>query len=104
MSKPVTILVMGIQYKIKYLPASKMVGIEGEADFTTKTIKILDTLSMASLHSTLLHEIVHIILYSTGISELFEPNENLDEAVTLAIEHGLYPLVELKCLKILEKK
>ncbi len=99
MNKPKTISILGIEYKIKYKRASRMDGCDGSAHFSDREIHILSSLKGEQLKSTLLHEAIHVILYSSGISQAFLGEEEQEEAAVLALEHGLAPLVELLCLK-----
>lgn len=102
LKRPKKISISGIEYTIKYLPASKMNSDLGSADFSTRTIKILETLDEDNASSTLLHEIIHVILYTSGQAELLGPTgdevgDRREESLVLALEHGLHSLVELKC-------
>ena len=47
------------------------------------------------LESTLLHETIHGILGVSGLAEILEgADENLEEALVVALEHGLHPLYQ----------
>ena len=97
--RPSKVSIMGIEYKIKYLPSKQIDGDQGQAIFETRTIKILETLDEANANSTLLHEIIHVILYMTGQVEHLD-GDKAEESLVLALEHGLTPLVDLRVLKV----
>lgn len=100
--RPKKIMILGVEFIVKYLPASRMDGDLGSADVQARTIKILETQDDANAASTLLHEVIHVILYMSGQGELLGMTGDKDtreESLVLALEHGLFSLVELKCLQ-----
>lgn len=90
-----TIPIMGVPFKITY-PAKvdKRDKHVGESDGVNRTIKVKKSLTDDPKRSTILHEIIHSILYVSGQSERL--TEEQEEALVLALEHGLDPLYELR--------
>lgn len=86
MSRPTTIDILGIPFKIVY-PKKMGDGVMGEADPLNRIIKVKYGLGDEIFESTLLHEILHCILAMTGQSELLKHDH--EESLVLAIEHGL---------------
>lgn len=87
--------IMGIEFKITYpVKIDKKDNDIGESNGAERTIKIKKSLTDEVKRSTILHEIIHSILYVTGQSEGL--SEKQEEAIVLALEHGLDPLYELR--------
>lgn len=90
-----TLPIMGIPFKITYpVKVDKKDKHVGESDGVARTIKIKKSLTDDVKSSTILHEIIHSVLYVTGQAERL--TEEQEEALVLALEHGLHPLYELK--------
>jgi hypothetical protein len=91
----IKIPIMGIPFTITFpVKVDKKDNHVGESDGTERTIKVKKSLTDDVKRSTLLHEILHSILYVTGQAENL--TEKQEEAIVLALEHGLDPLVTLK--------
>ena len=101
MEKPTWINIMGIPFEIKY-PKKMSKDVLGETRGTSREILIKPELQGEVFEATLLHEIVHAVLYVSGIAELFE-TEKEEEAIVVALEHGLSQLYERKAKIILDK-
>lgn len=92
---PSHVVVLGKKIKIKRhkkLVDTTKRELFGLFDSDTMTIH----LSRSPLHSeksTLLHEILHAIMFITGQNEILEFEQ--EEAIVRAIENGLFPLVDL---------
>lgn len=87
--------IMGIPFKITYpVKVDKKDKHVGESDGVGRTIKIKKGLADEVKTSTILHEIIHSILYVTGQSERLTDEQ--EESLVLALEHGLHPLYELR--------
>lgn len=86
MANPTQIDIMGIPFRIVY-PKKMPDGVMGEADPLNRTIKIKYGLKDEVFESTLLHEILHVILAITGQSERLKHDQ--EESLVLALEHGL---------------
>ena len=63
----------------------------GDCDHIKRTIRISTSYPLDQQWATLYHECTHMVLGLTGLSELL--TDNLEEAVVVAIENGLYPLI-----------
>lgn len=66
----------------------------GETDGPMRTIKVKKNLTNDIKHETLLHELIHAILYVSGHSELI--SEETEESIVIAIESGLSQVVRIK--------
>lgn len=88
--KPDTVSVMGIEFQVKH---PKKVD-DGNAYGLTKGgdhhIEIAGNLQGDAFERVLLHETIHAILYVSGITEILD--EAKEEAIVLALEHGLSQL------------
>jgi hypothetical protein len=96
MQVPVSLPMLGRSVQIKYV--AELGGDYGHADPPTFTIKIAikEHSSAAEVFSTLLHEMLHIALGTTGQAELFKGGG--EEALVVALENALAPLVQFKAL------
>jgi hypothetical protein len=88
--------VLGKRIKLEYIDDVQAAedGISGDFRSDPLKIRIKSGLSEKEQKATLLHEIVHAIFFITGHS--FELQDNTEEALVRAIEHGLADIVELK--------
>ena len=66
----------------------------GESEGSARTIKVKKSLTPEVKTATLIHEILHSILYVSGQSERL--TEEQEEALVLALEHGIVQVMELK--------
>ena len=68
----------------------------GDTDKGRKRIRIdlANNRGLTDLKSTLLHECLHAILAQSGIDNML--TDEVEEAIVVALEHGLSPLVEFK--------
>ena len=92
MARPTKIDIMGIEFKIVYPKKISDDGVLGECDYTSRVIKIQANLKEDLFESCLRHEVIHAILGMCGISHLLK--HEMEEAIVLAIEHGLDGLYE----------
>lgn len=98
--KPTDISIMGINFKIihKKLPKDHY----GETDLNKRQIAISSAITDDDVYEdTLLHEIIHAVLGVTGQSERLE--ENVEESLVVALEHGLSRLYCRRSKKVLDK-
>lgn len=88
--------VLGKRVKIQYIDEiiAAEDGIFGDFNGATMTIRVRKDLPKKELESTILHELLHAILFITGQS--FVLSSDTEEAFVRALEHGLIDLVELK--------
>ena len=95
MGIPEQVTIMGIPFTIKIV--SKLANL-GECDGPARIIKLKKGQKPHELESTLLHEIIHAILYVTGHSARIEGDEESgdEEALVLALEHGLLPIYKMR--------
>ncbi len=101
-SKPTTkrtIPIMGQKYSIEYhanIKTDDKDEVYGDTDKGRKRIRIdlANNRGLADLKSTLLHECLHAILAQSGIDNML--TDEVEEAIVVALEHGLSPLVEFK--------
>jgi len=90
---------MGARYKLHYFSNIKTGdgdNIFGDTDKNKKLIRIdlKYCKSDSMLTSTLLHEFIHAILGQTGLDNLL--TDEVEEAIVVAIENGLAPLVDFR--------
>lgn len=97
MKRPKSVEVLGKNYSIAYTPVKEMEQLLGDISFEDKVIRIRNGLSDVETHNTLLHEIIHAVLYDSGMKFLM--SGKMEEALTRALENGLGPLVTLNCTK-----
>ncbi len=92
MDKLTKLNIMGTEFSISYgkLPNNEL----GETIGVERKIRISNKLSGEQLKSTIIHELLHAILYITGQSERLD--HDFEEAIVIALEHGLTPLVDLR--------
>jgi hypothetical protein len=88
--------VLGIPFDVHFVEEVDKDHSMGECDGPERAIKIKHAQTPEMLESTLLHEVCHAILYTSGISELLE--ENQEEAIVVALENGLSQLYQRKDL------
>ena len=69
--------------------------VSGLSDGNRRTISICTTSNRtpAEVHSTLVHEILHSIIFVSGQRNLLTPAQ--EEALVVALEHGLAPVLSL---------
>lgn len=96
--RPTSVSVMGIRYDITYKTETPKEGDDlGSVVFEDRVINIRRGQDDVEFHSTLLHEIIHIVFHNSGMAYLI--NDEMEEALTRALENGLAPLVVLNCVK-----
>lgn len=90
--------ILGRDYVIKYVDASEFEDkkgndnndIYGEFHHATGEIWIRNGLSANDIRETLVHETCHGIIKESGLGEILDGyNENLEEAIVVAFDHGL---------------
>lgn len=91
--------VMGQKYSIEYydnIKTDDKEDVYGDTDKGKKRIRIdlSNNKSQSLVRSTLLHEVLHAILSQSGLDNLL--TDEVEEAIVVAIEHGLFPLVEFR--------
>lgn len=89
-SKPKTINIMGHKIPVIFYSVDEMPDeTEGLFDPTLRQIWLADN---ETWESTLLHEIIHAIIYFSGHREQIGA---IEEGLVLALEHGLSPHVKV---------
>lgn len=99
MTKPKAVSVMGIPYRIEYAPElrdDKGEELFADTDGPGRLIRVSNKQNDTAdkFEGTLFHELVHAVFHVTGISEIL--GDKKEEAVVLALEHGLAPLYKRK--------
>ena len=86
---PDSVPILGEDFTVK---SEEMKDAAGDTMGGHRRIRIdfSDHDSQDEVESTLLHETMHAILYVSGVSNLLE--ENVEEAIIVALEHGLHKL------------
>jgi phage tail tube protein FII len=84
--------VCGKVFKITHPKAVDKADSYGETVGAERTIKIKAGLEDEMYEDTLLHELLHAILYTTGHAELLE--EAQEEALVVCLENGISQLYE----------
>jgi Zn-dependent peptidase ImmA (M78 family) len=87
MKTPHAINVMGRPYRIEYVAFDE--GHYGEMQGEKGTIRIKANLPPEEWQATLVHELIHAILYESGLTHILEKENDLEEAIVRAVEHGL---------------
>jgi len=95
---PTKVSILGVPFTIEYRTDLKCDGedVMGLTTGSERKISICVSKndSPEKIESVLAHEIMHAILYVTGHSETID--EKVEEAVVLALEHGLTQLYRRK--------
>lgn len=81
---PREVNILGRTYKIR----QKQMKDYGLCDYDNKCILLKTGMSTTQREETILHEVLHAILYESGIG--FKFDTSTEEAVVRALEHGLY--------------
>lgn len=94
-----SIPILGRRYSLHYhenIKTSDGENIFGDTDKNKKCIRIdlKHCKAESDLKDTVLHECIHAILAQSGIDNLL--TDEVEEAIVVAIEHGLSALVEFK--------
>jgi hypothetical protein len=91
---PKKIDIFGIPYKVIYTKtrleadADKRQQLDGQIDYINYTIRIYDAgQSKEDVFNTLIHEIIHGVLWHYGISEFFDESRN--ELITNLTASGI---------------
>lgn len=96
-SKPKTIQILGTEFRIEYttkLPKDDY----GDTVGNDRVIRVKSRLRGEIAKSTLIHEILHAIFHVSGQSEILAKHDEsgqLEEALVVALEHGLTPIISL---------
>lgn len=100
--KPTSVPINGLRFTILHPTNVDKEKSYGETKGEERYIKIKKTLEGEVFEATLLHEIIHGILYSSGMSEMLESFEDegkegkLEEAIVVCLENGLSQLYTRK--------
>lgn len=92
--KPFQLTILGRNIPVRYLSSLEIDKIARDDDIlgyycgVAQTIYINDLLEGKRLEETLLHEIMHVILNFSGLSEVLK--EDLEEAICNAVEGLAY--------------
>lgn len=92
--KPKSVAILGADFEIRYVKSVDKGDSFGECDGPLRIIKIKDSQPDHIVDSTILHEIIHGILYMSGNSEHL--SEELEESIVLALENGLGQIYKRK--------
>jgi hypothetical protein len=85
---------MGVPFTVKHPQSVDKEKSYGETQGFERLIKIKDSLKGEVYEATLMHEIIHAILHTSGISEML--GEELEEAIVVSLEHGLIQIYKRK--------
>lgn len=91
-SFPTSVTVLGQEFRIELLPAEKMDGNFGEMVGELHRIRICDTQDRARRWRTLLHEVVHAVLYVNGVSNTID--EDQEEVIAQSLEYGMLQFMQ----------
>jgi hypothetical protein len=89
-NRPTTVSILGKEFKIQYPKKIDDGHTHGVTMGDSRLIKIASSSDDELFEDTLLHETIHAILYTSGVSEMLD--ERLEEAIVIAIENGLSQL------------
>lgn len=88
------IRIMGKLFRILQVKQVDKEDSYGECDGPARTIKIKAGIPPEAYDDTLMHEIIHAVLYLSGHSEGMA--HDLEESLVLALETGLSEIYQLK--------
>ena len=94
--KEFTIQIMGRDIKVKREIPSQMPGLDGEWNGSNYSIRVNNKLDQHDAVETLVHEILHGILYLSGNTNLL--TENTEESIVHALTTALTPHLNMKSL------
>ena len=98
-SLPSTITVGGMQFKI----VLKDMEDFGEMDFDKKIINIRKGLTQEEELDTLIHEVHHVALGISGLSNIMD-DENTEEALVRIVDYLVMPIVKQEYKKFIQGK
>jgi hypothetical protein len=95
MKCPVLVPMGGYKIRIEYVEKVDDEGACGEAEPTKHLIRISTTANTtaATVHSTILHELLHMAMGISGLAAML--GDKREEAMASGLEHMLAPLVRL---------
>ena len=96
-SLPSTITVGGMQFKI----VLKDMEDFGEMDFDKKIINIRKGLTQEEELDTLIHEVHHVALGISGLSNIMD-DENTEEALVRIVDYLVMPIVKQEYKKFIQ--
>lgn len=89
-TKPLSVSIMGMDFQIRHPKKVDDGNAHGQTKGDEHQIELCADLKEDAFERVLLHETMHGILYVSGITEILD--ERTEEAVVLALEHGLSQL------------
>jgi predicted component of type VI protein secretion system len=98
-SLPSTITVGGMQFKI----VLKDMDDFGEMDFDKKIINIRKGLTQEEELDTLIHEVHHVALGISGLSNIMD-DENTEEALVRIVDYLVMPIVKQEYKRFIQGK
>ena len=98
-SLPPTITVGGMEFKI----VLKDMEDFGEMDFDKKVINIRKGLTQEEELDTLIHEVHHVALGISGLSNIMD-DENTEEALVRIVDYLVMPIVKQEYKKFIQGK
>jgi predicted component of type VI protein secretion system len=98
-SLPSTITVGGMQFKI----VLKDMEDFGEMDFDKKIINIRKGLTQEEELDTLIHEVHHVALGISGLSNIMD-DENTEEALVRIVDYLVMPIVKQEYKRFIQGK
>lgn len=84
---PYFINIMGRTYRVEYTKLKK--SLFGDCDTAKAVIRINRDLDPRVAYETIVHEVIHAILAESGLSQLLQTQDGLEEAIVRALECGL---------------
>ena len=100
--KPTSVSVMGLRFDVQHPVNVDKEKSYGESKGEERCIKIKKSLEGEVFEATLMHEIIHSILYASGMAEILESHDDegkegkLEEAIVVCLENGLSQLYARK--------
>ena len=98
-SLPPTITVGGMEFKI----VLKDMDDFGEMDFDKKVINIRKGLTQEEELDTLIHEVHHVALGISGLSNIMD-DENTEEALVRIVDYLVMPIVKQEYKRFIQGK
>lgn len=80
--------VLGRAYRVDF-DAKLKKSLFGDCDTSHALIRINRKLDARTARETLLHEVIHAILAESGLNQIINQTDGLEEAIVRAMERGL---------------
>jgi hypothetical protein len=80
------VVILGKTYTIEYVPLDE--DLYGDCKCGEGAIRIRQNMTYEQKTATIVHEVLHAILFEAGIAHMID-DSNQEEGIVRAIEHGL---------------